>query len=1208
MEIRNEYELIEIIKDKSLEEVKICFRECNVRPIKFNYLNNVLLHLIINNGVFEVIKFIIEERQKENRGYSINNTEALFCSVEYSNFEIANLLLRCGEEITNTNSNSENIIEYLLRVDKLSSTNLSFILNITKDLSLVSNKVLFKLFGNPGYYATSIDIILNYKFTIKKENIVNTLIIAKKRLPMSGKEIQNYISNNLISAINFNIKNENGSTLFLHTITSSSSLNTIQKIISYSKDNDILLNLNEKNNDGNYPLLTVIGNDESLLELLIAYAKENNIILSINEGDNEGIYPLLKIINSNNNINNIYFINKMYEQLKLLINYARENKLILEMNCKDKNGNHPFLNLLKYGYNRILSHKYTMFEMCKLLIDYAKESKYILNLNEKDTNGNFLISIISDYCYENDLKIKLIQLITEYATEFNIKLELVEKNNKGEFILSETIYSYELFKLLINYAENNNIIQEVYKNVSLLFVKGIKNDYSSIIELLLKTAQKHNITIDLNEKIDSDERSLFHYAVIFGEYYIFNLIQNYAKEYNMKLHINEVDKYGNYPLLMAVQSNSHRYKSIEKVKFLIEYANENNIVLNMDYRLFLSTIANKENCLYIIQLLINYAIEHSIDVKINEENNDGDYALLKAVSYGDLNILQLLKNFAKENNIVLEINKKNKNGDYPLLKGSENIEILQWLINYGKENNIMLELNEKNKYGDYPLLKMARKDQNFRLLLDYANENNIILTINDKNNSGRYPLLNGIKNIEFDKLLMNYATENNIVLLINDKDYDGDFPLYLATSFYDPDPELVKLLIEYAQKNNILLDLNLKNNGDNSLFTVMKDLYYSSNKEKNKKKRIIQLLVNYATENNILLNIGERKDESYSITAQSIFEFAIYKNNDYEIFKLIIDYAQNNKMILPLFKNHYRNGNNLLLYAIFHCKNSQIIKRIFDIARQHNIIYDLTNTSNYYGPLYYGVELNDAELVQMILQYAKDNHTILKVERAFYLAVDIKNVEMIKSIMEYSKENNIILEINHVHYSEHYPLFNNRKNIEITKLLMDYAKENGILLNLNRKSDKRKSSLLYQIKNNNVEMVRLFMQYAKENHTVLELNATDENGNYPFLQAMRKSHKKMIQLLIDYANENNIIFEINKYNKQGNFPLLFAIRKNNVEVVKLLIDYAKSHHISLNVHHLDFYNEHVVIYPEDKDKIKSNTNEITQLLLQYKNYLYGKNK
>ena len=240
---------------------------------------------------------------------------------------------------------------------------LSFILNAKKNLSLLTNKVLFELFGKDySYkYGYCVDTILNYKFIASIESIINTLIIAKKKIPMTDKELQEYISSNNLKppVINFNIKNEKGSTLFLHSFINCHSFYIISEIISYSEENNIILNLNEQNNEGFYPFLY-----------------------------------------------NIYY-RDVVRRFELLINYARKNKIVLEMNRQDKNGNNAIFNSIK----RIYENKYVhisnynetyitnklneIYKAIKLLFDYAKETNYILDLNEKDNEGNFPLLHIS---------------------------------------------------------------------------------------------------------------------------------------------------------------------------------------------------------------------------------------------------------------------------------------------------------------------------------------------------------------------------------------------------------------------------------------------------------------------------------------------------------------------------------------------------------------------------------------------------------------------------------------------------------------------------------------------------------------------------------------------------------------------------------------------------------------------------------------------
>jgi len=50
--------------------------------------------------------------------------------------------------------------------------------------------------------------------------------------------------------------------------------------------------VNEKDNNGDYPLLSACRNNNSeMIKLIIDYANENKIKLKINEKNNNGLYP-----------------------------------------------------------------------------------------------------------------------------------------------------------------------------------------------------------------------------------------------------------------------------------------------------------------------------------------------------------------------------------------------------------------------------------------------------------------------------------------------------------------------------------------------------------------------------------------------------------------------------------------------------------------------------------------------------------------------------------------------------------------------------------------------------------------------------------------------------------------------------------------------------------------------------------------------------
>jgi len=82
----------------------------------------------------------------------------------------------------------------------------------------------------------------------------------------------------------------------------------------------------------------------------------------------------------------------------------------------------------------------------------------------------------------------------------------------------------------------------------------------------------------------------------------------YVNINNIILNINEKDKWGNYPFLVATKNNN-----IEIIKLLEEYACKDNIILN-----------------------------------INEKGRYGYYPLLIAIEYNYIEIIELLQEFASK--------------------------------------------------------------------------------------------------------------------------------------------------------------------------------------------------------------------------------------------------------------------------------------------------------------------------------------------------------------------------------------------------------------------------------------------------------------------------------------------------------------------------------------------------------------------------------
>jgi len=268
--VYSEEEIIEIIKYKELKEIKEIFKENNLKKEQLNYLKNVAKYLIEENFSFDKIKFIIEQQQQhcQKHQQSINNTELLFHFIDCNNYETAKLLLNIGTRITNRNTESKNIIEYLIEKRKLDSKKLLFILNIVKDASLMTSDVLCKIIrlNEPIY----IKEILHYKY-FDTSFILNLLFDYKNKTKLSKKELQNIVNNLNQGIIKINNKTKDGNYLIFEAINNNN-IEIVKLLIKYANKNRIILELNEKDMNGNTPILEAIKmNYIEIVKLLMKY-------------------------------------------------------------------------------------------------------------------------------------------------------------------------------------------------------------------------------------------------------------------------------------------------------------------------------------------------------------------------------------------------------------------------------------------------------------------------------------------------------------------------------------------------------------------------------------------------------------------------------------------------------------------------------------------------------------------------------------------------------------------------------------------------------------------------------------------------------------------------------------------------------------------------------------------------------------------------
>ena len=258
----------------------------------------------------------------------------------------------------------------------------------------------------------------------------------------------------------------------------------VKKILDYSTENKIILNLNEKDDIGSYPLLyeTWCSNNIEIVQLLIDYATENKIILELNEKDKYGWYPLIRATDNNNT-----------EMIKLLIDYATENKIILELNEKDK-----------YEYYPLLYATYfDNIEIVQLLIDYANKNKIILNLNEKGRYG-----FTSIFLAIQNNNIEIIKMLVKYSIENEIKLRIdendIEKMISEEYLLCKLNNISEInskFIKLIYFYKNKNIIEVIFSENSYFLKKFNEFNENKGIENESKHYEVLEIEYELMKKI-----------------------------------------------------------------------------------------------------------------------------------------------------------------------------------------------------------------------------------------------------------------------------------------------------------------------------------------------------------------------------------------------------------------------------------------------------------------------------------------------------------------------------------------------------------------------------------------------------------------------------------------------------------------------------------------------------------------------------------
>jgi len=291
------------------------------------------------------------------------------------------------------------------------------------------------------------------------------------------------------------------------------------------------------------------------------------------------------------------------------------------------------------------------------------------------------------------------------------------------------------------------------------------------------------------------------------------------------------------------------------VKLLMDYANENNFTLDVNFKNtneeFPLLFVVKNNNMEMLTLLFDYASENNITLNINEKYVR-QTPFIDAIYKYNTEMILLFIDYAKEKNFILD-----KWECKELLKiniSRENNVILSSLINYSIEtgNELPIDINHITS------IVIKNNIDMFKSLLYYLRKNYKQLSMNDMDTI----FLNVVKtnNVETVNLMLSFVNDINVILNIN-VTVDSDYPLLVAIQHNNI--QIFRLLFDYANENNILMDINKKGNYGK---------YPISLASENNNIEIVKFLKNYANEHKILLkyDIFDLSLETYNILNEKV--------------------------------------------------------------------------------------------------------------------------------------------------------------------------------------------------------------------------------------------------------------------------------------------------------------------------------------------------
>jgi len=609
---------------------------------------------------------------------------------------------------------------------------------------------------------------------------------------------------------------------------------------------------------------------------------------------------------------------------------------------------------------------------------------------------------------------------------------------------------------------------------------------------------------------------------------------------------------------------------------------------------------------------IQFIINQRHDKTLNFFNNKNETPLLVAVAENRFDVADILISHDADINYMAN---NYETIDFLYKNNQLNTKNLKYILNHGlNEKNITssfiekLIITKKNEFLE-TLFVYYNKFNNFfvdRFLLLYKNKTPLSkkelewMVPKEKNklivNEEMYKIANNSKNWEAFRILFeNDGSEDGIrwnrIIQYN----------VLENAIKFNDPKFVKKVLRYAVNLSERKNLSHENMINPCRAIFCHNMNEKTNQEtypfleaiKQNNLEIVKLLVDYANAYDIIININER---DYWWGNYPLLE--AIKQNNIEIVDLLVsyDYQKMNEINKKIELKNYP-----MLEAIKY-KNIEIVKRLIDYAEHHNIIININEKNALrHNPIQNAIQHNNIPIVQLLLDYTSNHDIMINLEELFKASVKQNSIEMVNVFMDYANEHNLKININDLDEWDNSSLMEaiSRNNLNMVKLLMTYAKNHEILININERNSFGSFPLFEATSNNNDEIVETLINYANDHKIIIDLNKKDHQKNYSLMKAIKLNNQYILKLIIDYANRHNILLSINdKYHDEEtgkeNYPLLETVNQNNIDLAKLLIAYANDHKIELMLKDkTELYSNSLI------QAIEQNNVNMIKLLLDY---------